>query len=291
MLYLGNQLDQAYKQVTRLVKEMAQEPQPIPRLISRRMRATTLLAMGRPAEALEDLETAYALYQSAQISDFSAKFAQDPGVQIWSYMLLAKWLCGDQKGAQDIGDRAITRARELKHANTMCYAGLHDVTMSIWAGNIERARSVNNEMRQVANDHDMALWKLFVGIHDAVIDCMADEAGAPTRLDAALVEYSANGCRLWITLYLAEKAKALLRAGDTEGAEATIRRAFVEQEATGEHWAEAELNRISGEICLFRGDAVAAEQAFETAISVARFQKALSLEERAMQSRDQRQTS
>ena len=291
VLYLGNQLDQAYKQVTRLVKEMAQEPQPIPRLISRRMRATTLIAMGRPAEALEDLETAYALYQSAQISDFSAKFAQDPGVQIWSYMLLAKWLCGDQKGAQDIGDRAITRARELKHANTMCYAGLHDVTMSIWAGNIERARSVNNEMRQLANDHDMALWKLFVGIHDAVIDCMADEAGAPTRLDAALVEYSANGCRLWITLYLAEQAKALLRAGDTEGAEATIRRAFVEQEATGEHWAEAELNRISGEICLFRGDAVAAEQAFETAISVARFQKALSLEERAMQSRDQRQTS
>ena len=44
----------------------------------------------------------------------------------------------------------------------MCYAGLHDVTMSIWAGNIERARSVNNKMRQVANDHDMALWKLFV---------------------------------------------------------------------------------------------------------------------------------
>ena len=82
---------------------------------------------------------------------------------------------------------------------------------------------------------------------------MADEAGAPTRLDAALVEYSANGCRLWITLYLAEQAKALLRAGDTEGAEATIRRAFVEQGATGEHWAEAELNRISGEICLFPG--------------------------------------
>jgi len=251
------------------------------------MRAATLIAMGRSAEALADLEIAYDLYQSAQITDFSAKFAQDPGVQIWCYMMLAKWMCGDQDGAWDIADRAFARARELRHANTICYAGLHDVCLSMWTGNIDRARVTNNEMRRVANDHDMALWKLYVSIHDAVIACMADEPGAPEKLESVLAEYKANGCWLWINLYLAEKAKALLRAGDAEGAEASVLRALAEQEKTGERWVDAELNRILGEICLARGDVASAEDAFGKAISAAQSQKARSLEERAVKSREQ----
>lgn len=284
--YIGNRLHRAYELVTRLVKEMEQEPEPIPRLISRRMRAATLIVMGRSAEALKELEVAYELYQSAQITDFSSKFAQDPGVQIWCYMVLAKWMCGDRDGAQNIADRAIARAREVKHANTLCYAGLHDISHSVWTGDIERARTINDEMRRVANDHDMALWKLYVAIHDAVIACMADEPEAPSRLDQVLDEYRRNGCWLWITLYLAEQAKALLRAGDAEGAEASVQRALAEQETTGERWADAELNRILGEIRLFRGDTAGAGQAFDAAISAAQSQKARSLEERALRSRD-----
>ncbi|MCP5082649.1 MAG: AAA family ATPase [Alphaproteobacteria bacterium] len=279
--YIGNQLYRAYELVERLVKETEREPDPIPRLISLRMRAATLIAMGRSPEAREDLEAAYVLYQSAQIEDFSAKFAQDPGVQIWCYMLLAKWQCGDQEGAQDVADRALTRARELKHANTLCYAGLHDVCMSILTGNVERARAITNEMREVASDHDMALWKLYVGIQDVVIACMADEPDAPEALEPVLAEYKKSGCWLWITVYLAEQAKALLRAGDVDAAEASLQRAFSEAEITGEIWALAELNRINGEICLHRKDPVGAGKAFNTAISVAHSQGATILEERA----------
>ena len=284
--YIGCRIKRAYELVSPLVAEMEREPEPIPRLICRRMRAATLIAMGRPAEALEDLEAAYALYQSAQIGDFSAKFAQDPGVQIWCYMQLAMWHSGDREGAVGIADRAIARARELRHANTTCYAGLHDIAMSIWAGDIERARMVNDEMRQVAGDHDMALWKLYVGIHDAVIACMADEPDAPVRLNEVLLDYKTSGCWLWNTLYLAEQAKALLRAADSDGAEASVRRALSESEATGECWALAELHRISGDISLARGDEGGARQAYETAVSIANSQCARTLENRAKQSLD-----
>ena len=287
--YIGNRINRAYELVSQLVKEMEKEPDPIPRLICRRMRAATLIAMGRPRDALEDLETAYALYQSAQIGDFSAKFAQDPGVQIWCYMELAMWHSGDRQGALDIADRAIARARELKHANTICYAGLHDVTMSIWAGDIDRAQRINDEMRQLANDHDMALWKHYVSIHDAVIACMADEPDAPAQLERALVDYKASGCWLWVTVYLTEQAKMLLRAGNADGAQASIDRAFSEQEATGECWALAELHRITGKICQARGDITGAAKAFETALSVAQSQKAISLEDRIKRSQERLQ--
>lgn len=284
--YINNDLRRAFELVSRLVKDMAAEPDPIPRLISRRMRAATLIAMGRSSEALDDLDEAYALYQSAEIVDFSSKFAQDPGVQIWCYMLLAQWICGDEQRARETADRSLLRARKLKHANTICYAGLHDVALSIWIGNIARAREVNDEMRRLSDKHDMTFWKNYVAIHDAVIACMADEPEAPARLDKALDEYKAKGGWLWVTLYLAEQAKALLRAGDTEGAKAALKRAFREQEGTGEHWAEAELHRIAGEVLSFQKDIVGAAAAFKEAISIARSQKAKILEARALRSEE-----
>jgi class 3 adenylate cyclase/tetratricopeptide (TPR) repeat protein len=284
--YIGNQLRKGLVLANRLVEDMAAESDPIPRLMSRRMRAANLVAMGQSRAALEDLRAAYDLYRSAKIADFSAKFAQDPGVQIWCYMQLALWLSGRRDEALDIADRALARARDLKHANTSCYAGLHDVTLSIWAGDVARARTVNEEMRTVANDHDMSLWKIFVGIHDAVVDCMADARGAPAKLDAVLDQYKANGGGLWITLYLAEQAKALLRAGDPSAAAGSVRRAMAELERSGERWAEAELHRIVGDVRLFEGDRASAERAYETAIAVAKSQDARSLEQRAARSLD-----
>ncbi len=278
--YIGNRLYRAYELVEQLVKDMEDELDPVPRLISKRMRAATLIAMGRSTEAMQDLEEAYSLYQSAQISDFSAKFAQDPGIQIWCYMLLAKWMIGDRDGAYEIADRAIDRARKLKHANTMCYAGLHDVCLSIWSGNTKRARAVNDEMRRVAREHDMALWKLYVSIHDAVIDCMTDLQSAPAMLDQVLDEYKSNGCWLWVTLYLAEQAKALLRAGNWQAAEASIARALAEQKNTGERWADAELHRILAEIRLLQGDTEGATKALKTALESATTQRARSLQDR-----------
>lgn len=283
--YIGNDLHKAFDLVSRLVEDMADEPDPIPKLISRRMRAATLIAKGRSAEALQDLEVAYDLYQSAEIVDFSTKFAQDPGVQIWCYMLLAQWMCGDEDGAQQTCDKALARARGLKHANTICYAGLHAVTLSIWIGDVETATEINEEMRQVSDEYDMALWKDFVAIHDAVLACMTDTPGAVHQLDKALEEYRAKGCWLWVTLYLAEHAKALLRAGDPGAAQRTVDRALREQATTGERWAEAELLRIKGKISAALGDTDSANAAFDQAISVAQTQKAQVLFERAFRSK------
>lgn len=279
--YIGNRLRRAYDLASRLVEEMEGETAPIPRLIARRMRAATLIAMGRPTEALADLELAYELYRSARIDDFEARFAQDPGVQIWCYILLATWLSGDEAGAFDIADRSLARAETLGHANTLCYAALHDVTLAIWTSDIARARKANAIMREVSTEHDMAFWKLYVDIYDTVIACMADEPGAAARLDPALEAYAAAGGGLWTAFYRAEQAKHLLRAGEAGAAEAALRRARDELESSGERWVEAELHRIEGDIRRARGDEEGARHAYRDALDVARAQKARALAARA----------
>ena len=82
-------------------------------------------------------------------------------------------------------------------------------------------------------------------------------------------------------------AKAQLRSGDIETAEATISRSFAEVTATGETWAEPELHRIRGKILLLRNDEESAKAAFETAVSIAKSQGSTSLYNRAKQSLDQ----
>jgi class 3 adenylate cyclase/ABC-type transport system involved in cytochrome c biogenesis ATPase subunit len=49
--YIGNQIYKALDFGERLLRDLAREPDPIPRLIARRMRAATLVVVGRPAEA------------------------------------------------------------------------------------------------------------------------------------------------------------------------------------------------------------------------------------------------
>ena len=279
--YIGGRLAISFELANRLVEEMETDAEPISSLIAHRMRAANLIAMGRSSEALKDLEISYELYKSVDLTEFSSKFAQDPGVQIQCYQLLAMWMCGEPTKAVALGQAAIERAQSLNHANTFCYAGLHDVTLSIWIGDITRAREINDQMRQFAFDHDMALWKVYCELHDHVIGCMDDDPCAIASLPRAIEDYLAIGCGLWKSLYRAEYAKALLRKGDFEGALAAIDLTFSEIADSAEHWADAELLRIRGEAYCKLGNTPSANNAFQDAINIARTQKAQMLELRA----------
>jgi predicted ATPase len=89
--------------------------------------------------------------------------------------------------------------------------------------------------------------------------------------------------RLGLSFYETLVAKAEAEAGEVDNALTRLNRAFAEVEQTGERWHEAEMYRIRGEILLKRdaADTALAEDAFQTAIAIARQQQAKSWELRA----------
>jgi predicted ATPase len=89
--------------------------------------------------------------------------------------------------------------------------------------------------------------------------------------------------RLALPFYETLVAKAEAEAGEVDAALTRLNRAFAEVEQTGERWHEAEMYRIRGEILLERdaADTALAEDAFRTAIAIARQQQAKSWELRA----------
>jgi predicted ATPase len=100
-------------------------------------------------------------------------------------------------------------------------------------------------------------------------------------LRRTLVAYADRGNKLFIPFF--QGLLAEIAQDDAEGALTRIDEALALAGETGEHWSDAFLHRLRGEILLKRDpeNTAPAEDAFLTAIAIAQQQKARSFELRA----------
>ncbi len=264
-----------------VVEEVDRLEDAVPRIIAHRLRAASLIALGRSPEALRDLEISFGLYEENLTSDFASRFPQEPGVQIKCYQLLGLWMAGYIDQALTIAQEAMDAGRNLEHANTLCYAGLHQGNLAVWCRDFELLEACNSEVLGIAREHEMSLWLNFFGMFQALIEFSKDDSGAGERMEAELERYIAGGNGLWLPVYLAELSKQLLRLGRPAQANDVLQRALKRMETSNERWVEAELCRIQGEVHLAQADSLRAEKSFLQAIDVARKQDARPLELRA----------
>jgi hypothetical protein len=112
---------------------------------------------------------------------------------------------------------------------------------------------------------------------------LGDREAGVTELKGALRELIATGTKLYLPLYQGLLAEIEAQGDDSEQAMAVIGDAMALADDTGEHWSDAFLHRVRGEILLKRdpADTLPAEQSFLTAIGLAQQQKARSFELRA----------
>jgi predicted ATPase len=136
----------------------------------------------------------------------------------------------------------------------------------------------------VAREHGMKLWMAFGSFLEpwARSDAGGRDASVKEmRLGIAVLQE--QGVSLYGPLFGTALAKAETEAGEIEAALATLDRAVTETEQTSQRWYESETHRIRGEILLKRDppNTTPAEEAFLTAIAIAKEQKARSFELRA----------
>ena len=112
---------------------------------------------------------------------------------------------------------------------------------------------------------------------------LGDRDAGSTEFRQALAEYASQGNKLFLPFYQGLLAEIEAEGGDAEAALAGIDGALALAGETGEHWFDAGLHRIRGEILLKQNpaDPAPAEAAFLAAIAVAQQQKARSFELRA----------
>ena len=199
------------------------------------------------------------------------------------YLALALWPLGDVERATSLVGRAGERIAGFAHIGTQAYGKWAAAMFELIRGDLARAAPNAVELARLAREHDLPMWRAYAVFLDGLVKT---ESGAPVegledmRRGAELLREQNVLFDGLIKIGLAE---AEARAGEVDRAVATLDEALATSERTGHRAFDAELHRARGEMLLTRDPAnpAPAEEAFQTAIAVAKRQGTRSFELRA----------
>ena len=225
-----------------------------------------------------------AIFDPERDRDLAFRFGQDVGVSAMVYLAIVLWPLGEVERARELVDATATRIAELGHLATSTYGLMHNAMFEIIGRNVDRAAPLAKALSSVAHEHGIALWIAF----GAFLEAWAElRSGSPEiglsnmRRAAALLQR--DGVGAFQPLVKTALAEAEARNAETEAALATLEQALKDFDRTGQQWFDAEIHRTRGDILLEKNpaDPAPAEDAFLTAIAIARQQGARSFELRA----------
>ncbi len=245
--------------------------------IAHRVQGMTHYFAGEFAEAMRELERALALFEPGRDDDLAVRFPPDPGVASMIYLAFASWALGEVGRAVSFVERMRARMARFPHAPTLALGAALAAFFALMRGDRARARTSVSELARIVRDHDLPLFRAFseflVGWASADGGALADGLEAMRRGAESLRGQNAVVFDGLVKIALAEGEA---RAGDPERALSILEEALATCERAGYQAFECELHRARGEHLLQRhpADPAPAEDAFKTAIALARRQGA-----------------
>jgi class 3 adenylate cyclase/predicted ATPase len=242
------------------------------------------LLQGDFVAARAHCEQTLRLYDPERDGEAKSRLGADAGVAATAYLALAAWCVGEVERARGLIDESVARAVESAHAPTLALAHSTQAVLEFLRDDAAATRQAAEACVAISGEHGLAYYLDFAAVPLAWARAKlgAQDAGA-AEFRQTLAEYARQGAKLRLPLFHARFAEMENEAGDAEAALAEIDEALRLASETGEHWYDAELRRIRGEILLKQtpADPAAAEAAYLTAIAVAQSQKARSFKLRA----------
>jgi predicted ATPase len=229
------------------------------------------------------------LEQALNSSDGDGEFRAGPDmiVAAKAYLSHTAWVRGEFARARSLINESVARAVSASDIPDQCTAYSYESVFAILRNDAEAARGAAERLIAVAQEHGVKLFLLVARVYAGWARAWLDRSSTYRRgFQQSLAAYTEEGNKYYVPLFLgllaavevetqSEKESALARIDEA------LALALAQQ--TGEHWTDAFLHRIRGEILLKLDTAntARAEDAFLTAIAVAQQQKARSFGLRA----------
>ena len=252
--------------------------------VAHRAAGNTCWFAGEYREARDHLERALALFQPGRDDDMAFRFGQDPGVAAMAYLAIASWPLGEVDRAISLIDRMQTRIAGLTHVGTLAFeralAAIFELTRR------DHARAAPNavELARLAREYDLPMYRALGAFLEGWATAASGAPGGGLEDMRRGVDLMRElNYVLFDGLLKIALAEAEARAGDPARAIAILNEALATCDRLGSRAFEAELHRARDEILLKRDPASAApaEDAFHTAIAVAKQQGTRCFELRA----------
>ena len=213
-------------------------------------------------------------------------FASDrtPASPRWPIWRLRRGLSARSIARFRSSTRMQTRIADLTHVGTLAFGRLHAAMFELMRGDHARAAPNAFELARLAREHDLPMWRAFgVFLEGWATAASGAPGGGLEDMRRGVELLREQNVLLFDGLLKIALAEAEARAGDPDRAVAILDEALATCDRTGYRAFEAELHRARGEILLKRDPAnpAPAEEAFLTAIAVAKQQGTRSFELRA----------
>jgi len=262
-------------------------------------------SLGSAPPPLADMNLAGARLHLGRITEANAQFAQviaahDPDQllhfqesQGWNYAAHARawqahalWCLGYPQQALEKGLDAVRLAQDLEQPFNQALASAYLALLQQLCADEAVAREQAEQALALANKYQAPYYRAWADI--LVSYALASEQPNEERLRrlrGSITAFKASGARLRLPYYLALLARVCGQAGRAEEGLVCINEALSAARTNNEHWWDAEVHRLRGELLLMHGvEASDVEAAFLRAIEIARSQQARSLELRATMS-------
>jgi predicted ATPase len=243
--------------------------------VARRLLGFACTNLGDLAEARSQLELALNNYDAEHDPDVREKFGWDTGVASRAFLAQASWHLGDLQRARRLIDEAIRLGRELNHLPSVVQALLFLVVIEGLRNDLESVVEDAENLSRIGQQHGMELFVTYSRVYLSWAQGRPGDArSSADELRKSLADYTGQGNRQWVPWFLGLLAEREAAAGDAGRALATIDEGLATAQEGGQQVYDAYLHRLRGDILMKRdpADPAPAEEAFQTAIAIARRQ-------------------
>jgi class 3 adenylate cyclase/tetratricopeptide (TPR) repeat protein len=236
---------------------------------------------GNPQGAREQFDLAVATYDDPGQRGLIHIFGQDPAVASMVLCGMARWLLGHPDDGLATSRAAVERGREVNHpfslAFALCFCAYNHVQRREREPVVELAAEAERLAREEAVDQWIPPAVSLKGW------AMPDPAEGIAIMEAAMIEASQKWSRIGSPFHLSMLIDRLIEAGRIDDAIASVKLALDLANETSNHFCDAEIHRLRGDLELRRagGTVEEAEAFYRRAVEIARAQKARSLELRS----------
>jgi len=227
------------------------------------------------------LDQSMALYDRQQHPAYLALIQPDPGVACLSYLSWTLWLLGHPDQAVQKIHEAIALARDLEDPFSLAYALIFASHTSICRREVRAAGDSAQAALALATERGVAYWQAVATMQQGwAMALQGQSLQGIAQMRQGLAAWRTTGAELARSFWWVLQAEVYASVGQVAEALRLLDDALEGIDTSGEHWWEAEVYRLKGELLLQQGvpDELQAEACFRRALQVARRQQARSFE-------------
>jgi predicted ATPase len=259
---------------------------PQDRLVGDRLLGITLHYRGDQTRARFHLERMLRHYVPPGDKRHTAWFQHDQAIVTRAMLARVLWLQGF---ADQAAENAQTSLRDVVQADnklSLRYVlGWGVCPVALLTGDCAAAEQAVTMLIDLTDRYHLPFWKsVGMALQGQLLIRRGDCLVGAAMLGDAIESSVRAGRPMRFPDFLGALAEGLASAGNSDAALATIQDALTQVDRGGEHWCQAELLRVKGEVLLRQASVAAAEECFRQALGVADQQGALAWSLRAAMS-------